>query len=82
MVQWLRLCTFTAGSLSLIRGWGTKIPQAVKCSQKKKKDLFFTSSSICFIVYPSPTKKPTYNYTKTSFINKSILTLRYFYFLW
>lgn len=36
MTQWLRLCFHRRG----IRcGWGTKIPYALKCSQKKKKNL-------------------------------------------
>ena len=26
VVQWLRLCTFNAGSIGWIPGWGTKIP--------------------------------------------------------
>ena len=36
-VQWLGLSAFTAMGLGLIPGQGTKIPQAVWCSQKKKK---------------------------------------------
>ena len=28
-VQWLQLCTSTAGGAGLIPGWGTKIPHAV-----------------------------------------------------
>ena len=36
-VQWLGLCDFTAKGSGSIPGWGTKIPQAVRCSQKKKK---------------------------------------------
>ena len=37
VVQWLRLCTFTAKGPGSIPGQGTKIPQAVWSSQKKKK---------------------------------------------
>ena len=37
MVQWLRLCTSSAGGAGLIPGQGTKIPHAVGCSKKKKK---------------------------------------------
>ena len=37
-VQWLGLCTSTAGSMGSIPGWGTKMPQAAQHSQKKKKD--------------------------------------------
>ena len=39
MVQWLGLYAFTAKGLGSIPGWGTKIPQAVWCGQKKKKTL-------------------------------------------
>ena len=35
-VQWLGLCAFTARGLGSIPGWGTKIPQAMQRSQKKK----------------------------------------------
>ena len=36
-VRWLRLCASTAGATDLILGWGTKIPHATRCGQKKKK---------------------------------------------
>ena len=36
VIQWWRLCTYTAGGMSLIPGCGTKIPQATGCGQKKK----------------------------------------------
>ena len=36
-VQWLGLLASTAGGLGLIPGRGTKIPQAARCGQKKKK---------------------------------------------
>ena len=36
-VQWLGLRTSTAGDTSSIPGQGTKIPQAMRHSQKKKK---------------------------------------------
>ena len=35
-VQWLRLCTSTAGGMGLIPGQGTKIPHAAPCGQKKR----------------------------------------------
>ena len=38
MVQWLRLHTSTAGGAGSIPGWETKIPNAVQCGQKKKKN--------------------------------------------
>ena len=40
MVQWLRLSAFTAMGLGSIPAWGTEIPKAMWCSQKKKKELF------------------------------------------
>ena len=36
-VQCLRICTSTAGGTGSIPGWGTKVPHAVWCGQKKKK---------------------------------------------
>ena len=36
-VPWLRLCTCNAGDVGSIPGWGTKIPHAVRCGQKRKK---------------------------------------------
>ena len=38
-VQWLGLHAFTAKDTGSIPGRGTKIPQAMRCSQKKKKGL-------------------------------------------
>ena len=37
VVLWLRLRASTAGSTGWIPGWGTKIPHAMRHSQKKKK---------------------------------------------
>ena len=38
VVQWLGLhCNFTAEGSGSIPGWGSKIPQAVRCSKKEKK---------------------------------------------
>ena len=36
-VQWLGFCASTEGDTGLIPGQGTKIPQATRHSQKKKK---------------------------------------------
>ena len=36
-VQWLRLCTSSAGSTGSVPGWGTKIPHAAGRVQKEKK---------------------------------------------
>ena len=35
LVLWLKFCAFTAKDPGTIIGWGTKIPQAVGCDQKK-----------------------------------------------
>ena len=45
VVQWLRLCTSTAGGAGLIPGQGTVIPSAVHCGQKKKSPPFFSFSA-------------------------------------
>ena len=45
-VQWLRLHASTAGGTGSIPGWGTKIPQAVQCRQKKKKSQFYPNFGI------------------------------------
>ena len=37
VVQWLRLQNFTAGGWGSIPDWGTKIPHAAQCGQKKKR---------------------------------------------
>ena len=51
---WLGLFAFTIEGSGLIPGQGTKIPQAVQCSQKKKevkeKKLLFTEVFKCFLV--------------------------------
>ena len=36
-VQWLTLHASTAQGTGLISGWGTKIPHAAQCGEKKKK---------------------------------------------
>ena len=36
MVQWLGFHAFTAKGGGSIPGWGTKIPEAALCSQKKE----------------------------------------------
>ena len=40
-VQWLRLHASIAGGAGSIPDRGTKIPHAMRCSQKKKKKFFF-----------------------------------------
>ena len=41
MVQWLGLCTSTAGAMGLIPGQGTEIPLATQCGKiEKRKDLY------------------------------------------
>ena len=34
MIQWLRLCTSTAGGAGSIPGWGVKIPLAAQWEKK------------------------------------------------
>ena len=38
VVQWLGLRASTAWGMGSIPGWVTKIPQATRCGQKKKKE--------------------------------------------
>ena len=47
---WLGLCVSITEDMSLISGWGTKIPHAVQCSQKKKKITHWESAlfHLCF----------------------------------
>ena len=37
VVWWVRLCASTARGVGLSPDWGTKIPHAMHCDQKKKK---------------------------------------------
>ena len=46
VVQWLGLRASTAKGRGLIPGWGTKIPQAAWCGQKKKKKRW--AQSVCW----------------------------------
>ena len=71
VVHWLRLCTSTAGDMGVIPDRGTKIPHAVRHSQKKKKkrkkeigqhfptesctDHRSPQSALCF--FPSPASR-------------------------
>ena len=45
---WLGLCVSIAGGMSLIPGWGIKIPHAVQCSQKKITHWESTLFHLCF----------------------------------
>ena len=49
VVQWLGLCTSTAGGSGSILGHGTKIPHAMQHGQKKKKKQNVDSSFIWVI---------------------------------
>ena len=49
VVQWLRFHAFIAGGTSSIPGWGTKIPHAAWCGQKKKKQTI--SDFLCNIFF-------------------------------
>ena len=48
-VQWLRLHTLSAGGTGLMPGWGTKIPHAVQCSQKKYLKIKLAYSLFFFV---------------------------------
>ena len=45
-VQWLGLCTSTAGGMGPIPSQGTKIPHEMQCGQKKKNGLKAISCGI------------------------------------
>ena len=52
-VQWLRLCTSSAGGVSSIPGQGTKIPHAVDHDQKtKEKNPILSLTSVYKIQIP------------------------------
>ena len=61
MVQWLRLCTFSAKNLGLISGWGTKIPQSSWHNQKKKRERERETKSSCFEILKKKKKKKLTN---------------------
>ena len=67
VVQWLRLGAFTAVALSSVPGWGTKIPQAVWCSQKKKKFIFVKNKTM--YVYFSYTEQRLKTIKEDYFLN-------------
>ena len=49
VVHWLRFRPSSAGDASSIPGWGTKIPYAPICGQKKKKkkELLYHNCLMC-----------------------------------
>ena len=51
MVQWLGLHAFAAKGAGLYPGWGTKIPLATLCGQKKKKRKETTKQSSEVVVF-------------------------------
>ena len=51
VVQWLGLCAFTTWGLDSIPGRGTKILQAGRCGQKKKKKRIETLSCTVSVTY-------------------------------
>ena len=55
---WLGLCVSITEGMSLISGWGTKIPHAVQCSQKKKKKNHSLRVSLVSSMFP-PTSPST-----------------------
>ena len=46
-VQWLKLCTSTAGGMGSIPGWETKILHAVQCSQNMNNKNKFVNICLC-----------------------------------
>ena len=46
MIQWLRLHATNAGGAGLIPGQGTRVSQAMWCSQKESQHLFKRLSSL------------------------------------
>lgn len=52
-IQWLRLFTFTAMSLGSVPGWGSKIPQAARCSLNKVGQV----SHLHFVLNKQPSDK-------------------------
>ena len=46
VVQWLRLCTSTAGDVGSILGQGTKTPHTTRCSQKNNNAYHFRVSVV------------------------------------
>ena len=56
MVQWLRLCSASAGGAGSIPGWGTRIPHALRFGQKKKK------KKIWMIAQGNPRWAPNHSY--------------------
>ena len=53
--QWLALCTFSAEGLGSIPGQGTKIPQDVHYSKKKKQKTFLKETKMDFHLVNSMT---------------------------
>ena len=51
VVQWLRLCAFTAGGVGLIPGQGNKISYAAQPKKKKKLWSVETCKSIVLFIY-------------------------------
>ena len=49
-MQWLRLHVSRAGDMGSISSWGTKVSQAVWCSQKKKKSVQEKNIIIVYIL--------------------------------
>ena len=74
MFQWLGLGAFTAKGSGSIPGWGTKIPQAMGCGQKKKSSMSCTPE--LWTYYPSH----TYTHTHTIFYINGIINYILFIF--
>ena len=74
VVQWLGLHAFTAEGVGLIPGWGTKIPQAAWCGQrkKKKKKYIYAYTHIYMYIY-------IHNHVSYSFHKNNIANWEHIY---
>ena len=78
-VQWLRLHASNAGGTGLIPGWGTKIPHAAGCSQKKKKKIEVVDLQYCLVsgVQQSDSVKYIYNFFQILYYYRLLQDIEY-----
>ena len=72
MIHGLRFGAFTAVGPGSIPGWGTKIPQAVRYGQKKKKKFSLLSFSV-FVL-----KCMCEHFRATTFVLRIVFLTKYF----
>ena len=78
MIQWLWFAAFTAVGPGSVPVWGTKIPQAVRYRQKKKKKAKYVFFSITL---PFVLKRMCEHFRATTFVLRRIFFHRV-YFYW